>query len=122
MKRFAVAFAVVFTTTCATPTPSPPAAATTTTAAKTLQWQWWSSAVFEQAKKEHKLVFVDAGIEGCTACRWMHESTLADARVIDRLATEFVIVAVDADQQPDVGARFSDWAWPALVFYDADGH
>jgi uncharacterized protein YyaL (SSP411 family) len=86
-----------------------------------LEWKSWGKEAFDEAKREHKLVFVDAGIEGCTACRNMHEWTLADPRVVARLEKEFVVISVDADQQPDLGARFDDWAWPALVFFDADG-
>lgn len=90
--------------------------------AAAVSWRPWGDAAFAEARRDKKLVFVDAGIEGCTACRWMHEITLKDARVIEKLEASFVSVSIDADAQPDLGSRFEEWGWPALVFLDADGN
>lgn len=87
-----------------------------------IQWQQFEAAAFDRARRERKVVFVEVGIEGCTACRWMHEITLTDPAVKQRLASSFVSIQIDADQQPDLGARFEEWGWPALVFYRVDDH
>jgi len=86
-----------------------------------IAWHRFTPAAFEEARREGKLVMVDAGIEGCTACRWMHEGTYTDPDVERRVGQSFVAVSVDADQEPDLGDRFEPWGWPATVFFAPDG-
>jgi uncharacterized protein YyaL (SSP411 family) len=90
-------------------------------AAPPISWSKWNGDAFARAKREHKLVLVDVGIEGCTACRWMHEGTYRNADVVRRIQKDFVPVSVDADQQPDIGARYEPWGWPAEIFLTGDG-
>lgn len=40
-----------------------------------------------------------------------------DAAVIRRGHDSFSAVSVDADQRPDLGARFEPWGWPATLFF-----
>ena len=75
---------------------------------------------FASAAAQDKLIFLDVGIEGCTACRRMAEVTLVDPAVVQRLRRDFVAISVDAEARPDIGDRYSDWAWPALVFMAPD--
>ena len=75
-------------------------APTPTAQAVELEWQTWGAGAFEQAASTDKLVLLDVGIEGCTACRWMDELTYTDPAVRARLAEHFVIVAVDAEAVP----------------------
>lgn len=77
--------------------------------------------MFERARAEGKLVVVDAGIEGCAACRGMREDTYRDRKVIDWLVAHAITVAVDADMQPDVAERFDPWGWPATGILTGDG-
>lgn len=86
-----------------------------------LQWQTWGVSPFEQAAAADKLVLLDVGIEGCTACRWMDEITYTDPAVRARLAEHFITVAVDAEAVPDVGERYSAWGWPATIVLTPDG-
>lgn len=103
--------------TTATQTPAP----TPTADAVELHWQAWGVEAFEQAKAADKLVLLDVGIEGCTACRWMDELTYTDPAVRARLAKHFVTVAIDAEAVPDVGERYSAWGWPATIVLEPDG-
>jgi uncharacterized protein YyaL (SSP411 family) len=86
-----------------------------------ITWHEWHQASFEQARAAEKLVFVDVGIEGCTACRRMSSQTLKDPGVVRLLNDHFIAIALDAEARPDIGQRYSDWAWPALIFLRADG-
>ena len=86
-----------------------------------IRWQDWGTAPFEQARQADKLVMLDVGIEGCTACRWMDEITYTHAEVIELVNEHFVAVVADAEAQPDLGERYSDWSWPATIFMTADG-
>jgi uncharacterized protein len=91
-----------------------------TIAAEKIHWQQWGKAPFTQAQAEDKLILLDVGMEGCTACRWMDEITYTDTRVIQFINENFVAIAADAEAQPDVGERYSDWAWPATIFMAPD--
>lgn len=89
-------------------------------AAGSVEFHPWGDAAFELARREDKIVLVDVGIEGCTACRWMYEDTYRDAAVVQRLRESFVAISVDADVQPDLGVRFEEWGWPATIAFTPD--
>ena len=79
-------------------------------------WNKWSLEVFARAKREDKMLLVNVGIEVCFACRWMEEFTYRDPQVARLVMENFIPVQVDADDRPDIGERYSDWAWPATIF------
>ncbi len=81
-----------------------------------VDWQPWSAAAFEKAKAENKLILINVGMEGCTACNRMERVTYRDPAVIKLINQHFVAIAVDAQARPDIGERYSDWAWPATAF------
>ena len=87
-----------------------------TVQAEKIQWQQWGKAPFVQAQAEDKMILLDVGMEGCTACRWMDEFTYTDESVIQLINKNFIAIVADAEAQPDVGERYSDWAWPATIF------
>ncbi|HYG51852.1 MAG TPA: DUF255 domain-containing protein [Flavobacteriales bacterium] len=87
----------------------------------TINWLKWEQASFDLAQKTNKPIFLDVGTEWCTACNWMEEDTYTDKTVIDILNKEFVCIKVDAEAQPDVGERYLDWGWPALIFMTSKG-
>jgi hypothetical protein len=85
-----------------------------------IDWQDWGQASFEQARQENKMVLIDVGMEGCTACRWMDEITYTNPEVVELVKKHFVSIVVDAESRPDIGERYSDWAWPATIFLAPD--
>ena len=85
-------------------------------AADGIAWTEWSAAPFERARAENKLLLVNVGMEGCHACYRMETITYADPEVIQLINQHFVPVYADAEARPDIGERYSDWAWPATVF------
>jgi uncharacterized protein YyaL (SSP411 family) len=86
-----------------------------------IAWQAFGPAAFEAARRDDKLVMVDVGIEGCTACNYMLKHTYHDANVVRRIEASFVPVAVDADARPDLGERWEAWGWPATIFLSPKG-
>jgi hypothetical protein len=120
MKHTITVIALLLGTSCAHSRIDSPTTAHTAVAAP-IAWQRFGPSAFEEAKRSGKIVMVDAGIEGCTACRWMHEGPYRDADVVRKISDAFVPVAVDADQEPDLGDRFEPWGWPATIFFTADG-
>ena len=76
--------------------------------AEKIQWQQWGKAPFQKAQAEDKMILLDVGMEGCTACRWMDEFTYTDDNVIELINKHFVAIVADAEAQPDLGERYSD--------------
>lgn len=112
--------AFVLLLACSTPRAAP-ATVGPGHAMRSVEWQRWDDDAFSRAAREDRLVLVDVGIEGCTACRWMHDDTYRHPEVVRRLRAHFVTVTVDANVRPDLGARFERWGWPATIVLTPDG-
>ena len=91
-----------------------------TSAAETIDWYHWEIDAFEAAKAQNKIILVNVGMEGCAACARMDAETYSNNAVIDRINENFVAIEVDAEARPDIGERYSDWAWPATIFLAPD--
>lgn len=52
------------------------------------------------------------------ACWRMDEITYRNPEVVDCIANNFVAIQVDSESRPDLGERYSDWAWPATILDD----
>ena len=85
-----------------------------------IDWLHWETAAFERAAAENKIILVSVGMEGCAACQRMESLTYTDRGVIQRVNEHFVAIEVDAEARPDIGERYSDWAWPATIFLAPD--
>ena len=85
-----------------------------------IDWQHWEIDAFETAKAENKIILVSVGMEGCAACQRMESLTYTDDTVIDLVNRHFMPIEVDAEARPDIGERYSDWAWPATTFMTPD--
>lgn len=86
-----------------------------------IHWQAWSQAAFAQARQLNRPMLINVGHEGCIACRWMKNDTFSDPTIIELINANFIAVQVDSEMQPDIGERYSDWAWPATAFNRPDG-
>lgn len=89
--------------------------------AENIHWEQWQKEAFEKAKTQNKLILINVGLEGCTACNRMAKHTYSDSTVIKLLNDNFVSIEVDSQARPDIGERYSDWAWPATVFLSPEG-
>ena len=87
-----------------------------------INWYAWGETPFKKAKQLNKPIFLDVGTEWCTACNLMEEKTYTDTAVINFINKNFIPIKADAEAQPDVGARFLEWGWPALIFLDSNGN
>lgn len=85
-----------------------------------IDWQHWERDAFDRARAEDRIILVSVGMEGCAACARMESLTYTDAAVIERVNRNFVPIEVDAEARPDIGERYSDWAWPATIFLAPD--
>jgi len=89
-------------------------------AADNIDWHHWELEAFAQAKENNKIILVSVGMEGCAACARMEALTYTDNTVIELIDENFVAIEVDAEARPDIGERYSDWAWPATIFMAPD--
>jgi uncharacterized protein YyaL (SSP411 family) len=85
-----------------------------------INWKHWELDAFEAAKAQNKIILVNVGMEGCAACARMDALTYADSDVIDIINEHFVAIEVDSEARPDIGERYSPWAWPATMFLAPD--
>ena len=95
-------------------------ATSVTQAAEIIDWKHWEIDAFAAAKAENKVILVSVGMEGCAACARMEALTYTDSNVIDLVNENFIAIEVDAEARPDIGERYSDWAWPATIFMSPD--
>lgn len=85
-----------------------------------IPWQDWTITPFEQAKEQNRIILVNVGMEGCDACARMEKLTYSDPEVARLIRENFIPIAVDSEARPDIGERYSDWAWPATIFLAPD--
>jgi len=81
----------------------------------------WGKAALEEARTSGKLVFLDVCVTYNRACALMDEATYADASVVDLIDRRFIAVRVDADERPDVAARYQSGGWPSTVILTPEG-
>ena len=85
-------------------------------------WHPWSEAIFEQAKRENKLVILDLEAVWCHWCHVMDEKTYHNAAVLNLMQKNYIAIRVDQDANPDISVRYEDYGWPATVIFAADGN
>ncbi len=88
---------------------------------RTIAWQSWSEAVFEQARREGRLVLLDLTAQWCRFCRKMDETTYRDPRVVATIARAYVAVRADEEAFPELGRRYQNFGRPATIIFDAKG-
>lgn len=88
-------------------------------------WVTSEAVALDQARALKRPIFVDFSAKWCAPCEEMNRSTFRDARVIDKLATEWVAWKVDATfTTPELKAildRYSVLGWPTFLFLDPAG-
>lgn len=74
----------------------------------------------EQAKKEHKLVFVDFRADWCKPCVEMEQTTFQDSSLGTFMAPHFIAIKFDVDKfsGPDLRNRYSVNSYPTILVID----
>ena len=96
-----------------------------------VRWLEWGPEIFDQARREDKLILLDSGATWCHWCHVMDRVTYEDAEVIALLNRNFIPVRIDRDRMPDVDAHYQRAVpiirsrgngWPLTVLITPDGH
>ena len=82
----------------------------------------WAKALAE-AKKQNKLVFLDAYTSWCGPCKMLKRNTFPDKAAGDFFNKNFINVALDMEKGDglDVAAKYQVRAYPTLIITDAEG-
>ncbi|MFM8243283.1 MAG: thioredoxin domain-containing protein, partial [Crocinitomicaceae bacterium] len=94
-----------------------------------VEWHAWSPQVFEEAKKENKLVLVSIGYSACHWCHVMEKECFEDEEVAELMNKHFVCVKVDREERPDIDMVYMTavqlmtqrGGWPLNCFTLPDG-
>lgn len=86
-----------------------------------LPWQPWSDKIFADAVKEKKLVLLNLEAVWCHWCHVMAEETYGNPKIASLLKSKFILAKADQDANPDLGARYRDYGWPATILFDSKG-
>lgn len=83
----------------------------------------WNKAI-EEAKKQHKLIFLDAYASWCGPCRLLKRKTFPEKIAGDFFNKNFINVAIDMEQGdgPALSSKYGVNAYPTLIITDADGN
>ena len=86
-----------------------------------IQWQEWSSDIFQKASQENRMIILDLEAVWCHWCHVMEEKTYQYPDVAELINEHFIAVRVDADANPDIASRYGRWGWPATIVFNAKG-
>ena len=94
-----------------------------------VNWVAWSPEVFEQARREDKLVLISVGYSACHWCHVMEHESFEDEEVAALMNKHFINVKVDREERPDVDQVYmtavqlmtQQGGWPLNCFTTPDG-
>ncbi len=82
----------------------------------------WNEAL-AAAKKQKKLIFVDAYAVWCGPCKYMSNNVFPDAKVGEFFNKNFISYKFDMEkgEGPEFAGKYKITAYPTLLFINADG-
>jgi len=82
------------------------------------------ASVFEKAKKENKMIMVDAYTTWCGPCKWMSKNIFTNDTAADYYNANFVNLKIDAEKGEGIGFadKYSVRCYPNFLILDGDGN
>lgn len=79
--------------------------------------------VLAKAKKENKMIFMDAYASWCGPCKWMARTAFKNDTVADFYNAQFINYKLDMEkgQGPELAKKYKVSAYPNLLYIDANG-
>lgn len=77
----------------------------------------------KKAKKEKKLIFVDAYAVWCGPCKWMEANVFPEKEVGDAFNKKFINLKIDMEkgEGPELARKYNVRAYPTMFLIDGDG-
>ena len=85
-----------------------------------LDWLHDYDKALEQARKEHKDVYLYVGADKCRFCAKFSNTTLTDKDILERLNKDFVLLYMSRDQHK-IPPQFKTKGVPLHYFINAEG-
>jgi uncharacterized protein len=86
-----------------------------------ISWHHWGQAVFDEAARTDKPIFLLITSSWCQWCHIMDETTLSEPSIISILNRDYVPIRVDSDLRPDINQRYNQNGWPSVVLLSSEG-
>ncbi len=95
-----------------------------------VNWQIWSKATLEEAKKNSKPILLSIGYASCHWCHVMAHESFEDKQTADLMNRYFVNIKTDREERPDLDFVFqssfqlfnqTSGGWPLTMFLDENG-
>ncbi len=94
-----------------------------------VDWHPWSTEIFEQAKRENKLVLISIGYSSCHWCHVMENESFVDSATAKIMNDNFICIKVDREERPDIDQIYmkavqimtGSGGWPLNCFTLPDG-
>ncbi len=76
-----------------------------------------------KAKKEHKLIFVDAYTSWCGPCKWMAKNVFTNDTVAQYFNSHFINAKLDMEKGEglEIAKQYTVQVYPTYLFLDGDG-
>lgn len=77
-----------------------------------------------KAKKENKIIFIDAYTTWCGPCKWMDKNIFTNDTVADYFNSTFVNAKIDMEKGEglEIAKNYNVQCYPTYLFLDADGN
>ena len=85
-----------------------------------LQWRKNYKQAADEARRRRRPILVKITASWCGPCRQMQQLTFTDERVRRRLRRDFILLELDADEQPDLIAGFHVEAYPTTLVVSSE--
>ena len=94
-----------------------------------INWQRWSSSIFDITQELDKLIVISIGYSSCHWCHVMEDETFANDSIANLMNENFVNIKVDREENPDVDQAYMTASqlmtgmggWPLNVITLPDG-
>jgi thiol-disulfide isomerase/thioredoxin len=80
--------------------------------------------LLDKAKKENKLVYLDAYTSWCGPCKWMAKNIFTNDTVADFYNSHFINAKIDMEKGEgvDIAQTYGVRAYPTMLFIDGEGN
>ncbi len=95
-----------------------------------VNWQIWSKAAIEEAKKSSKPILLSIGYASCHWCHVMAHESFEDKETAELMNKYFINIKTDREERPDLDFVFQSsfqlfnqtgGGWPLTMFLDENG-